>query len=74
MRCEVYPRQEEEACPQGAAGSNEVDATQALNLSAGVSNAIISRGRSLADAPFCREKFASAPIVAAESHDHMQVT
>jgi hypothetical protein len=30
-----------------------VDATQALNLSAGVSNCKVSRGRSLADEPLC---------------------
>ena len=38
-----------------------VDATQALNLSAGVSNCKVSRGRSLADEPLYSDRLASAP-------------
>src|SRR4029453_9513578 len=39
-----------------------VDATQALNLSAGVSNCKVSRGRSLSwDEPLCSESIASDP-------------
>jgi hypothetical protein len=39
-----------------------VHATQALNLSAGISNCKVSRGRSLADEPVCSDTLASAPI------------